>query len=60
MLPAIEKLPEEEWDVFDLLRIQEMKQAEAAQVLGVSAVTVKPRSSRFVERMLTVMATCRQ
>jgi Sigma-70, region 4 len=60
LLPAIDELPEEEWKVFDLLRIQGMKQPGAAQVLGVSAVTVKPRSSRFVERMLTVVATCRQ
>ena len=59
MLPAIDELPEGEREVFDLLRIQGMKQAEAAQVLGVSAVTVKPRLSRFVERMLTVVA-CRQ
>jgi len=49
--------PDGEREVFDLLRIQGMKQAEAAQVLGVSAVTVKPRLSRFVERMLTVVQT---
>ena len=29
-------------------------------MLGVSAVTVKPRLIPFVERMLTVVATCRQ
>jgi Sigma-70, region 4 len=60
MLPAIDELPEDERDVFDPLRIQGMKQAEAAQALDVSAVTVKRRLSRFVERMLTVVATCRQ
>jgi predicted DNA-binding protein (UPF0251 family) len=60
MLPAIDELPEDELEVFDLLRIQGMKQAEAVQVLGVSAVTVKWRLSRFVERMLSVVATCRQ
>jgi RNA polymerase sigma-70 factor (ECF subfamily) len=41
MLRAIGELPEEEWEAFDLVRIQGMTQAEAAQVLGVSAVTVK-------------------
>ena len=30
MLPAIDELPEDELEVFDLLRIQGMKQAEAA------------------------------
>ena len=60
MLPVIDELPEDEREVFDLLRIQGMTQAEAVQVLGVSAVTVKWRLSRFVERMLSVVATCRQ
>jgi RNA polymerase sigma-70 factor (ECF subfamily) len=38
MLEAIDELPEGELEVFDLVRIQGT-QAEAAQVLGVSAVT---------------------
>jgi RNA polymerase sigma-70 factor (ECF subfamily) len=46
MLRAIDELPEEEREVFDLVRIQGMTQAEAARVLGVSAVTVKRRLSR--------------
>ena len=46
MLRAIDELPEEEREVFDLVRIQGMTQAEAAQLLGVSAVTVKRRLSR--------------
>jgi RNA polymerase sigma-70 factor (ECF subfamily) len=41
MLRAIDELPEDEREVFDLVRIQGMMQAEAAQLLGVSAVTVK-------------------
>ena len=60
MLSAIDELPEDERNVFDLLRLQGMKQAEAAQALDVSAVTVKRRLSRFVGLMLTGVATCRQ
>ena len=46
MLPAIGELPEDEREVFDLVWIDGMTQAEAAQVIGVSAVTVKRRLSR--------------
>jgi RNA polymerase sigma-70 factor (ECF subfamily) len=46
MLRAIDGLPEDEREVFDLVRVQGMTQTEAAQVLGVSAVTVKRRLSR--------------
>src|SRR5579862_5480193 len=46
MLEAIENLPEDEREAFDLVRIQGMTQAEAAQVLGVSAMTVKRRLNR--------------
>ena len=40
MLQAIGDLPEEEREVFDLVRIQGMTQLEAAEVLGVSNKTV--------------------
>jgi RNA polymerase sigma factor (sigma-70 family) len=40
MLEAITNLPEREREAFDLVRIQGLTQAEAAQVLGVSAMTV--------------------
>lgn len=43
MLAAIGGLPENEQEVFDLVRIQGMTQVEAARLLGVSAVTVKRR-----------------
>jgi RNA polymerase sigma factor (sigma-70 family) len=43
MLRAIDELPEEEREVFDLVRIQGMTQTEVAQVLGVRAVTVNRR-----------------
>jgi RNA polymerase sigma-70 factor (ECF subfamily) len=39
----VDRLPEEERDVFDLLWYQELSQAEAAQLLGVSERTVKRR-----------------
>ena len=52
MLEAIDSLPEDEREVFDLVRVQGMTQTEAARVLGVSAVTVKRRLNRGL-RLLT-------
>ena len=52
MLQAIDELPEDEREVFDLVRIQGMMQAEVAELLGVSAVTVKRRLNRGL-RLLT-------
>jgi RNA polymerase sigma-70 factor (ECF subfamily) len=49
MLVAIESLPEGEREAFDLVRIQGMTQTEAAQVLGVSAVTIKRRLHRGLQ-----------
>ncbi len=46
MLQAIEDLPEDEREVFDLVRIQGMTQVEAAEVLGVSNKTVQRRLNR--------------
>src|SRR5262249_2769700 len=46
MLRAIDALPEDEREVFDLVRVQGMTQTEAARVLGVSVVTVKRRLNR--------------
>jgi len=46
MLEAIENLPEDEREAFDLVRVQGMTQTEAAQVLGIAAVTVKRRLNR--------------
>ena len=43
MLEAIDKLPEEHREVFDLVRIQGLAQTEVADVLGVSAKTVQRR-----------------
>jgi RNA polymerase sigma-70 factor (ECF subfamily) len=52
MLEAINNLPEVEREAFDLVRIQAMSQTEAAQVLGVSVVTVRRRLNRGL-RILT-------
>ena len=46
ILEAIEDLPEDEREVFGLVRIQGLTQAEAAELLGVSAKTVQRRLNR--------------
>jgi RNA polymerase sigma-70 factor (ECF subfamily) len=43
MLAVIDELPEEEREVFGLVRIQGLTHAEAAEVLGVSVKTVQRR-----------------
>ena len=59
LLRAIGELPEEEREVFDLVRIQGMTQAEAAQLLGVSTVTVKRRLSRGLQLLAEQLADLR-
>jgi RNA polymerase sigma-70 factor (ECF subfamily) len=46
MLEAIDRLPDDEREVFGLVRIQGLTHGEAAQVLGVSAKTVQRRLNR--------------
>ena len=46
MLEAIDGLPEDEREAFDLVRIQGLTHGEAAEVLGVSAKTVQRRLNR--------------
>jgi RNA polymerase sigma factor (sigma-70 family) len=46
MLQAIDDLPDEEREAFDLVRIQGMTQVEAADMLGVSIKTVQRRLNR--------------
>jgi len=46
MLDAIEGLPDEEREVFGLVRIQGMTQSDAAAVLGVAPKTVQRRLNR--------------
>jgi RNA polymerase sigma-70 factor (ECF subfamily) len=55
ILEAIEDLPEGEREAFDLVRIQGMSQAEAAQVLGVSVMTVNRRLNRGLELLLAAL-----
>jgi RNA polymerase sigma-70 factor (ECF subfamily) len=52
MLRAIDELPTDEREAFDLVRIQGLTQVEAARLLGVTAVTVKRRLARGL-RLLT-------
>ena len=46
MLETIDKLPDDEREVFELVRIQGLTQPEAAELIGVSAKTVQRRLSR--------------
>ena len=46
MLQAIENLPEEEREAFELVRFQELTHSEVAEVLGVSTKTVQRRLNR--------------
>jgi RNA polymerase sigma-70 factor (ECF subfamily) len=46
ILAAIEDLPEDEREAFDLVRIQGMSHVEAAAVLDVATLTVKRRLNR--------------
>ncbi len=46
MLGAIDNLPEEEREIFDLIRIQGLTYAEAASIVGVSVKTVQRRLNR--------------
>ena len=52
ILEAIDNLPEDEREVFGLVRVQGLTQAEVAEVLGVSAKTVQRRLDRGL-RLLT-------
>jgi RNA polymerase sigma-70 factor (ECF subfamily) len=59
MLEAISGLPPDEREAFDLVRVQGMTQAEAAQVLGVAAVTVKRRLNRGLRLLAEQLADLR-
>jgi RNA polymerase sigma-70 factor (ECF subfamily) len=55
MLEAIDRLPEGEREAFDLVWIQGLTQAEAAQVLGVSAMTVNRRLNRGLQLLTATL-----
>jgi RNA polymerase sigma-70 factor (ECF subfamily) len=59
MLDAIECLPKDEREAFDLVRIQGMTQGEAADVLGVSAMTVNRRLKRSLQLLSERLADLR-
>src|SRR5260370_42047953 len=59
MLEAIDSLPEAEREAFDLVRIQGMTQAEAAQVLDVSAMTVNRRLNRSLQMLTETLGDLR-
>lgn len=56
ILEAIDGLPEDEREAFDLVRIQGMSQAEAARVLGVSPMTVMRRLNRGLQSLSAALA----
>jgi RNA polymerase sigma-70 factor (ECF subfamily) len=56
ILEAIDRLPVDEREAFDLERIQGLTQAEAARVLGVSAMTVKRRLGRGLQLLAAALA----
>ena len=53
---AIDRLPEEEREVFDLVRIQGLSQAETARVLEVSPMTVMRRLNRGLQTLAANLA----
>jgi RNA polymerase sigma-70 factor (ECF subfamily) len=59
ILEAIGRLPEDEREAFDLVRIQGMSQAEAARVLGVSAMTVNRRLNRGLQSLSEALGDLR-
>ena len=55
ILAAIDSLPEGEREAFDLVRIQGMSQAEAAQVLEVSVMTVNRRLNHGLQLLAAML-----
>jgi RNA polymerase sigma factor (sigma-70 family) len=51
MLEAIDRLPDDEREVFDLVRIQGLNQTEAAQLLEVSVMTISRRLNRGLQHL---------
>jgi RNA polymerase sigma factor (sigma-70 family) len=59
MLQTIDELPDDEREVFDLVRIQGMTQTETAKLLGVADVTVKRRLNRGLRLLAERLADLR-
>jgi RNA polymerase sigma-70 factor (ECF subfamily) len=56
MLTAIEGLPDEEREAFDLVRIQGLSRTEAADLLGVSVKTIQRRLNRSLLLLTEALA----
>ena len=59
MLEAIERLPEDEREVFDLVRIQGFSHGEAAELIGMSPKTVQRRLNRSLVLLRKVLEDLR-
>ena len=59
MIAAIDGLPADEREAFDLVRIQGLSQAEAAEVLGVSVMTVNRRLNRGLRLLADLLRDLR-
>jgi RNA polymerase sigma-70 factor (ECF subfamily) len=59
MLESIDKLPDDEREVFSLVRIQGITQAEAAEILGVSLKTIQRRLNRSLLLLTEMLADLR-
>jgi RNA polymerase sigma-70 factor (ECF subfamily) len=55
ILAAIDGLPEDEREAFDLVRIQGLSQSEAAQVLEVSVMTINRRLNRGLQLLVVTL-----
>jgi RNA polymerase sigma factor (sigma-70 family) len=56
MLEAIDQLPDDEREAFDLVRIQGLTHTEASQILGVTPLTVKRRLNRGLRLLANVLS----
>lgn len=59
ILRAIDELPPDERDAFDLVRVQGLPMTEAATVLGVSATTIKRRVDRSLRLLADLLTDLR-
>ena len=59
MLAAIDALPENEREVFDLVRVQGLTQPEAAELLGVSVTTIKRRLNQSLRLLAEQLSDLR-
>ena len=58
ILDAIDQLPEEEREAFNLIRVQGVTVAEAAEITGASVSTVKRRVNRSIASLAEMLPEC--